>query len=50
VRTASVLSAVAEGGPLRATVAPVLISAASLEEIAVDKLHALVCAPYMKAP
>lgn len=48
VRTASVMTAVADGSPLRASIAPVLVSVADLEEIVVDKLHALVCRPYMK--
>jgi hypothetical protein len=48
VRTASVLGEVVEGVPLRVTLAPVLVSAADLDEILVDKLHALVGRRYLK--
>lgn len=48
VRSANVLAEIADGSPLRAQIAPVLVNTAHLEEIVVDKLHALVARPYMK--
>jgi hypothetical protein len=48
VRTANVLGAAVEGIPLRVTLAPVLVNAADLDEILVDKLHALVGRRYLK--
>lgn len=48
VRSANVLSAVVNGNPLRMTLAPVLVPAAQMQEIVVDKLHALVGRPYLK--
>lgn len=48
VRSAQVLEAVAAGGPLRVSVAPVFLPVADLTEILVDKLHALVHRTYLK--
>lgn len=48
VRTAQLLTAAVEGMPLRMTLPPVLVPTATLDEILVDKVHALACRPYMK--
>jgi hypothetical protein len=48
IRTARVLEAAREGAPLRVTLPPVLVNAADLDQILVDKLHALVGRKYLK--
>lgn len=48
VAPAKLLTQAVEGSPLRMTIAPVLFPTAQLEEVLVDKLHALVCRPYLK--
>lgn len=48
IKTARILSSVVQGNPLRATIAPVFVNTATLDEIVVDKLHALVSRNRMK--
>jgi predicted nucleotidyltransferase component of viral defense system len=48
VKTARILNQVVEGNPLRLTMSPVMVPAATLQEIVVDKLHALACRQYLK--
>lgn len=45
---AKLLASVLEGVPLRMALPPVMLPTATLQEILVDKLHALACRPYMK--
>lgn len=46
--TAKLLTALESGVPLRMVLAPVFVNTATLEEILVDKVHALACRAYMK--
>jgi hypothetical protein len=48
VLPARVLAAALDKNPLRTVISPVLVPAATLEEICVDKLHALVGRQYLK--
>lgn len=48
VLPARVLAAALDKNPLRTVISPVLVPAATLEEICVDKLHALVGRSYLK--
>jgi predicted nucleotidyltransferase component of viral defense system len=45
---AKLLTQAVEGAPLRMTLPPVMMPTATLDEILVDKLHALACRPYLK--
>jgi predicted nucleotidyltransferase component of viral defense system len=45
---AKLLTQAVEGVPLRMTLPPVMLPTATLNEILVDKLHALACRPYLK--
>jgi predicted nucleotidyltransferase component of viral defense system len=45
---AKLLAQAVEGVPLRMTLPPVMLPTATLNEILVDKLHALACRPYLK--